>query len=233
MLRSLIVVSLTALYTAVAGALVLPYEVLTGRHSVVYRAGVWGVRLAIWLSGIRVHVEGRVRLEPDRTYVFMSNHVSNVDIAAVAFLPRVAAIAKHKLFQIPVLGRALRVTGFIPVVRGSQQASESVDAGVAALRGGRSLLVFPEGTRSTTSQMLPFRRGVFLMAIRAGVPIVPISLSGTRDIMRKGDPRIHPGQVRIVLHEPIPTAGLAEEDRFALADRTRQVIASALEGSDE
>ncbi len=230
MLRSLMVVVVTALYIAVAGSVFIPYAMLTGNDALLFRVGVLGARLALWLAGVRVRVEGRERLRPDSTYVFMSNHVGNADPPAlVAYLPqRVAAIAKHKVFQVPLMGRALRLAGFISVVRDTPQASAAVDAGVAALRGGRSMVVFPEGTRSRTGEMLPFRRGVFLMAIRAGVSIVPVTILGSREIMRKGDPRIYPGLIRIVLHDPIPTAGLREEDRYALADRVREVIASAL-----
>lgn len=228
MIRSLIVVSLTFLYTVLAGAVFIPYTMITGRSAALYRAGIFGIRLATWLSGVRVRVEGRERIDPQGTYVFMLNHVSNIDIAAMAFLPRVIVLTKAELFRVPVLGSAMRRVGLIPVARGTHQAAASVDAGIAALRSGRSMMVFPEGTRSTTEEMLPFRRGVFVMAIRAGVPVVPVSILGTREIMRKGDPSIHPGDVRMVLHDPIPTAGLSENERFALVERVRATIASAL-----
>jgi len=229
MIRTVIVVIFIALYIALAGLPALLYALATGNDEFMFRWGRRGARWAIWLAGIRMRVEGRDKLQPGATYVFMSNHVGNVDPPVhVAVLPRVAALAKHVVWKIPVLGRALTLTGFIPVMRGTQQAAQSVDAGTRALRGGRSLLVYPEGTRSRTGEMLPFRHGVFLMAIRAGVPIVPMTILGSREIMQKGDPRIHPGEVRIVIHDPIPTANLREEDRQALSDKVREVIASAL-----
>jgi len=123
---------------------------------------------------------------------------------------------RHRRFRCPNTGRE--------TLRQGLSGQE-----VAALRGGRSMMVFPEGTRSGTEEMLPFRRGVFVMAIRAGVSVVPVTLLGTRQIMRKGDPRIHPGDVRMVLHDPIPTAGLSEQQRFSLVQCVRSAIASALD----
>ncbi len=229
MLRSLIVAGFIILYAVFIGLPVLLFSILTGNQDLMYR---WGVRCPRWamrMAGIRIRVEGRERLQPGTSCVFMSNHVGNVDAPAlIVSLPRVAALAKHELMKLPVLGRALRFTGFIPVFRGTQQAPEAVDHAVEALRRGRSLLVFPEGTRSRTGELLPFRRGVFLMTIRAGVPIVPITVLGSREIMRKGDPRIHPGEIRLIVHPPVPTAGLQEEDRYELAERVRAIIASAL-----
>ncbi len=229
MLRTLLVVTVTVLYVLFIAAPVLAYSLVSGNDEVMFKWGVRGARLALWLAGVRIRMEGREHIRPGQTCVFMSNHVGMVEpTALVVSLPRVAALAKQEVMKLPILGRALRLTGFIPVVRGSQQAPEAVNEAITTLRGGRSLLVFPEGTRSRTGDLLPFRRGVFLMAIRAGVSIVPITSVGSREIMRKGDPRIHPGEVRLILHPPIPTAGLAESDRFALAERVRDVIASAL-----
>lgn len=232
MLRTLVAVIGTALYLLLVGAPVLIWSTLTRNDALMFRWGVRGARVAMWLAGVRIRVEGRDRLQRDQTYVFMSNHVGNAEPPAlVVSLPRVAALLKHELLRIPILGGALRLTGFIPVVRGSQQAAAAVDLAVDVLRSGRNLLVFPEGTRSISGEMLPFRRGVFLMAIRAGVPVVPITVLGSREIMRKGDYRIRPGEVRIIIHEPIPTAGLREEDRHELADRVRGIIASAIPGA--
>ncbi|MGH8247689.1 MAG: lysophospholipid acyltransferase family protein, partial [Gammaproteobacteria bacterium] len=218
------------LYILLIGGPVLLVALAARNDGLIWRVGVAGARFALWLAGVKVRVEGTERLDLSRTYLFMSNHVGNVDPPAeVVHLPqRVAIIAKHDVFKIPVLGRALRFTGFIPIYRGTAQAASTVEGGIANLRAGRSMLVYPEGTRSPTGEMLPFRRGVFVMAIRAGVPIVPLTITGSRAIMRKGDPRIYPGDVQLIIHDPIPTAGLTEDDRFALAERVREAIASAL-----
>jgi 1-acyl-sn-glycerol-3-phosphate acyltransferase len=226
MLRSLLVVTTAILYIVLVGFPFVLYGILTRNDGIVYRMGVIGVKLVLRAAGVRVDCRQCSRLDPGQTYVFMSNHVGNADpLALVACLPRVAALAKHVLFRVPVLGQALYLTGFIPVVRGTAEAAEAVDAGVSVLRSGRSLMVFPEGTRSKTGELLPFRRGVFLMAIRAGVPVVPVTVTGSREVMRKGDPRIHPGTIVVLIHDPIPTTGLTEHDRHALAERVRDVIA--------
>ncbi len=229
MLRTIAVVIAIVLYIIVVALPFLLYALITRDDERLYRMGVVGVRLVLWAGGVRIETEGRQNMDPKRTAVFMANHVSNADpLVLVACLPRVAALAKHSVFRIPVVGQAMRLAGFIPVVRGTKQAAVSVEAGVRALQAGRSLMVFPEGTRSFTDEMLPFRRGVFLMSLRAGVSIVPVTIIGSREVMRKGDPSIHPGMVRVVIHQPIETAGVREDERHALAEQIREQIASAL-----
>ncbi len=229
MLRTIFVAIVGCLYVLFVGLPVLVYCLIRNDGETMYWVGVDGIRSIIWAAGMRLKCQGRERLKEGQNYVFMANHVSNLDPPAlIACLPRIAGLAKHTIFRIPILGRAMLLTGFMPVVRGTSQAAAAAEAGIAALRAGRSLFVFPEGTRSISGEMGPFRRGSFVMALRAGVPIVPCTIIGTRDVMKKGDPRIHTGEATVVIHEPIATAGLSEEDRFSLADRVRATIASAL-----
>lgn len=231
MLRTIVVALFIAIYLLVVGLPLVLWTMLTRDDRALYKWAVRGAGFALKLGGVRIRLEGSERLRPGGTYVFMSNHVGMIEpVALVVSLPRVSALAKLEIFSIPVLGRAMRIAGFVPVLRGTAHAPAAVEQAVQTLRGGRSILCFPEGTRSRTGELLPFRRGVFLMAIRGGVPVVPITCLGSREIMLKGDLRIHPGEVRIVIHEPIATAGMGEEERFALTERVRDVIGSALGG---
>ncbi len=229
MLRTLIVLVGSSLYMLFEGAIFIPLGFLLRKPSWVFWSGHRVARFATWLSGARITVEGREHLTPGRPCVYVCNHVSNLDPPAIAsVLPRVVVMAKKEAFRIPIAGTAFRMVGFIPVDRGTERAAASVNAGTESLKAGHSLLAFPEGTRGRTTEMLPFRHGVFLMAIRANALIVPITLIGLREMMPRGSFGITPGPVRFVVHPPLSTDGLVESDRGALADRTRDVIASAL-----
>src|SRR5207247_7997224 len=125
--------------------------------------------------------------------------------------------------RVPILGRAMRLRGFIPVDRRDRErAIEAVERAAKSLRAGNSFLVFPEGTRSPDGRLQPFKRGVFVMAIKAGAPIVPVSVSGSARIMRKGEFAIHPGVMRITFHDPVPTEGFTVQDRARIMDAVQQ-----------
>ena len=229
MLRAVLVVALTFLYIVVVGSLTYVPAILLRRPELLYKVGIWGVRFCLWLSGAKLVVEGGENMYPGEPCIYVCNHVSNLDPPAMAaILPQVAILAKKEVFRIPVLGPAMRWNRFIPVERGTERAAAVVNMGVERLREGRSILAFPEGTRSRTEEMLPFRHGTFLMAIRAGAPVVPITILGSRDMMKKGQPGIRPGTLRFVVHPPVPSRGLSEDDRGALAERVREIVGSAL-----
>lgn len=229
MLRAAIVVGGTFLYIVVAGILSIPVAALMGDPGIVYRVGVRGARLLLWLSGAKLVVEGRENLYPGVPCVYVANHVSNIDPPAIAaILPRVAVLTKKEVWKIPVFGRAMTMCKFIPVERGTERAAVAVNLGVERLKEGFSILAFPEGTRSRTEETQPFRHGVFLMAILAGAPVVPVTILGSREMMPKGHRGIRPGTIRFVAHPPVPSTGLTESDRGALADRVREIVISAL-----
>jgi 1-acyl-sn-glycerol-3-phosphate acyltransferase len=140
---------------------------------------------------------------------------------------------KAELDALPLLARAFRMGGFIPVDRRNTEAAmRSIDEGAASLRAGNSFLIFPEGTRSRTADLLPFKKGGFIMAIKAGVPIVPVAVQGGRDAMRKGSAVIRPVTVSIRVGEPIETAGLAVDDRSRLIHEARaRIVALLAEGA--
>ena len=164
-------------------------------------------------------MEGLEHLVPGQAYVFAANHRSNFDIfALVAVLPgRFLWVAKKSLFQIPVLGQALSRMGSISVDRDNlRSAVQSLDRATAIVKRGVSLIIFPEGTRALSRELLPFKKGVFIMAIKAGQPIVPVSISGTRFIQPRGTIRMIPGPIKVVISPPIaPHTFRRKEDLMA------------------
>jgi 1-acyl-sn-glycerol-3-phosphate acyltransferase len=161
----------------------------------------------------------------------MPNHQSNCDPPAViTILPDVLVMAKQEFFRVPVLGPAMILRGFIPVDRKNRErAIAAVDQAVASMRAGNSFMAFPEGTRSPDGRLQTFKKGLFVMAIKASALIVPISVSGARKVMPKGTFVIRPGTVRITIQDPISTENCTLEDRQKLIVLTRQAILKGLE----
>jgi 1-acyl-sn-glycerol-3-phosphate acyltransferase len=186
------------------------------------RAWAW---LILRTTGVRVTVQGVDRLEAHRSYVFASNHQSIYDIPIVfASIPvQLRIVAKASLGRFPFLGWHLRRTGHLLVDRKNPGAG--VVKKMARLVGGaRSLIVFPEGTRSVDGAVARFKGGMFLVAIDAGLPVVPVSIAGSRHVMLKGRLMTCPGHVTVTIHTPIPTAGVGREGARALAERVRDVV---------
>ncbi len=166
----------------------------------------WWARNLVRVARIPLEVRGLEHLEPGQAYVFAANHRSNFDIfTLLTVLPgRLLFVAKKSLFQIPLFGPALSRMGSVPLERENlRQALKSLEVAAAQVKAGASMIIFPEGTRVTTPELIPFKKGVFLMASKAGQPIVPVSLSGTRFIQPRGALQIRPGPVRVVISPPI------------------------------
>lgn len=220
-----------AIYTIVLGTLSIGSSLFETRGYFAH----WCARTWSWLilrtTDVDVTVEGLERLEPGRTYVFVSNHQSIYDIPILfASLPyQLRIIAKESLGNFPFLGWHLRRTGHMLVDRAHPDRSKIFDWGSRLTSHGLSLLVFPEGTRSVDGRVRRFKRGMFVVALEAELPIVPLSVIGSRHVMRKGRLATYPGKVRLVVHDPIDTTGLAGSDVRAFGERVRQIVAAAAE----
>lgn len=231
--RSLVTYVVVAAYILVVGTLALAVAVPFRLKGLLYEVGHLGVRIALALAGIRYEVEGREHVPRDRAVVFCSNHQSNVDPPVLfrALHPRLHILYKAGLRRIPVLGLAMDIGGFVPVDRGNrEQALAAIARAAEAIRAGCSFLIFPEGTRSRTDELLPFKKGGFIMAIAAQAPVVPVAVSGGRASMRKGSAIVRPARVRVRIGEPVPTEGLTLEDRDQLIATVRERIERLLRG---
>ncbi len=179
-------------------------------------------------AGVRVRLSGLERIEPKRAYIFASNHQGWFDIFSIlAKLPvHFSWLAKEELFHMPVLGPAMRATGYIPIDRTDhRKALESMNRAAMRVRDGTSIVIFPEGTRSPDGVLQEFKKGGFMLAIKSQQPIVPVTISGSHGILpKKGDWVIHPGRISITLGNPIPTEGCSMKDRDWLMAEVRQAI---------
>ena len=235
LIRSLATFVALSLYVLILGPPLLLFTFVTKRPLPLYRVGQAGARIALWLSGIRVNVRTPDRIRHDRAAVYAVNHTSNVEppivfVTLAELFPRLRILYKAELRRLPILVRAFDIVGFVPLERGNREQSlPAIERAADALRAGNSFLIFPEGTRSRTGNLLPFKKGGFIMAIKAQAPVVPVAISGARDAMRKGSPIIYPVHVTVAFGEPIPTAGLTLEDRDALVARAREAVAAMLE----
>jgi 1-acyl-sn-glycerol-3-phosphate acyltransferase len=225
---SSLAILLTYLVLALPAAIIgLPWTLITGDISFLYRWAMWIANLGLKVGGIRIEVSGRNQLDSQQRYIFMSNHISNLDPPVLLpLLPgRTSVFLKRSLMKIPVLGYAMRLGNFIPVDRDGrvESAKQSVETGREVLASGLHVTTFVEGTRSRDGRLLPFKKGPFYLAMETGAPIVPISIWGTDGMMKKGSLRITPGTAHVTFHAPIwPRDYATREDLLAAVRKAIQ-----------
>ena len=230
MLRTVIVGVFLALYILLVGPPFILHCLLTRSPELLYRVGVAGAKFALRLGGVRIQARGVENIPPG-VCLFVANHTSNVDPPAVvgAIPRRVALLGKKEVFRIPILSRALLLADFLPVDRSQRAAAiASSEKAVANLKRGVSYLVFPEGTRSPDGRLRPFKKGTFIMAIQAGVPVVPVAVTGAHRLMRKGSSALLPGVAEVCFLPAMDAAPYSESQRDELRNPVHAAMASAL-----
>jgi 1-acyl-sn-glycerol-3-phosphate acyltransferase len=208
----------------------LIYTVIAKRPDALYWAGVRGVMFFVRVVGVRVRVIGTERI-PAGTCLFVANHTSSADAPAVvgAIPRRIAILLKQSLFRVPIVGQAFQLAQFIPVDRSNHESAvASLEKATEALQAGQSFLIYPEGTRSPDGRLQPFKKGAVVMAIKAGVPIVPMVCSGAHRVMEKRSLIIHPGEILVEFLEPIDPSRYTFEQREELNELVHDAMAAAL-----
>ena len=229
MIRTVVMLTFWGLLLPLAAIFLFPWTILTGSIKALYRFGMWSAFSGVRLAGVRVETVGRDTLDPARTYIFMSNHVSNLDPPLLLpLIPyRTSVMVKKELFRYPLLGKTMRLGDLVPVDRGNREAGiAAVRAAGEVIRRGISMTIYVEGKRSWDGKLLPFKKGPFYLAMECGVPVVPITIAGTHYVMPKRRFSIKPGPVTVTFHPPIQPADFGGRDH--LMEKVRAAIDSAL-----
>jgi 1-acyl-sn-glycerol-3-phosphate acyltransferase len=229
MIRTIAMLAFWTLAAPVAALIGFPWTFISGDVSLLYRMFMFGAWNGARLTGVSVNTVGLDKLDPEGTYIFMSNHVSNLDPPiTIPLIPRrTSVMVKRELFNIPILGRAMRMGSLVPVDRGNRDAGiESVRVAKQVMQQGLNMTIYVEGHRSFDGKLLPFKKGPFYLAMECGVPIVPITITGTHYAMPKGRFAIKPGVVTVIFHPPIEPRDFGS--RECLMEKVRCVIDGGL-----
>ena len=229
MIRTILMLIFWALAAPVAALIGFPASLIMGNVRVLYRLFMWGARAGVWITGVRVEAVGLDQFDHSRSYIFMTNHVSNLDPPIqVPLIPkRTSVMVKKELFKVPILGRSMRMGSMVPVDRGNRDAGiEAVRAAKAAVDQGLNMIIYVEGKRSFDGKLLPFKKGPFYLAVECGVPVVPMTIVGTHYTMPKARFAIKPGRVKVIFHPPIEPKDFGSRD--CLMEKVRAAIESGL-----
>lgn len=229
MIRTLIMLTFWAVTMPLAALIGFPWTFITGDIRLLYRMFTWGAFAGVKLIGVRVETVGLEKIDTSRTYIFMTNHASNLDPPVqIPLIPRrTSVMVKKELFKTPILGPAMRMASLVPVDRGNRDAGiEAVEAARAVIGQGISMTIYVEGKRSFDGKLLPFKKGPFYLAIECGVPIIPMTIVGTHYAWPKGRFAIKPGLVKVIFHPAIEPKDFG--DRECLMEKVRAVIESGL-----
>jgi len=228
-IRSALMLAFWALLMPFAALLGFPWTLLTGDVSFLYRISMWGAITGVRLAGVKIETVGLERVDPSRTYIFMSNHVSNIDPPLMLPLipKRTSVMARNELFNYPLLGKAMKLGSLVPVDRKNREAGiAAVRAASEVIRKGINMTIYVEGGRSFDGRLLPFKKGPFYLATECSVPVVPVTIVGTHHIMPKGRFAIKPGTVTVIFHKPIEPKDFGGRDD--LKAQVREIINSGL-----
>jgi len=229
LIRTLIMLTFWGISLPVASLFCFSWTFLTGDVRLLYRVFMWGASRGVRLAGVRTKVIGREKLSPAGTYIYMSNHASNLDPPLmIPLIPkRTSILVKQELFKVPLLNWAMRLGSLVPVDRANRDAGvEAVRTATEVVRQGLNMTIYVEGKRSSDGKLLPFKKGPFYLALECGVPVVPVTISGTHYAMPKGRFAITPGEVEVIFHDPIEPKDFGS--REALMERVRRAIESGL-----
>ena len=229
MIRTIVMLMFWSVAAPVAALIGFPWTFITGDIRFLYAMFVWGAFTGVRMSGVRVQAEGLEHLRSGQNYIYMSNHVSNLDPPIlIRYIPgRTSVMVKKELFKYPILGQAMHMGSLVPVDRGNRDAGiDAVNDAKKAIQQGLSMMIYIEGKRSFDGKLLPFKKGPFYLAIECGIPVVPVTIVGTFEAMPKGRFAVKPGLVRLVFHEPIQPKDFG--GREELMEKVRAQIESGL-----
>ncbi|HLW52463.1 MAG TPA: lysophospholipid acyltransferase family protein [Candidatus Angelobacter sp.] len=204
--RTLIALLFWIITVPIAALFVFPWTFIAGNANLLYPVGMGLAHLGVRIAGVRIKTVGLDRLDPSGTYIFMSNHVSNLDPPTLCpIIPRrTSVLAKKVIWRIPILGKALDLAEIVPVERENREAAiQSIHRAGEVMRHGINMTLYPEGTRSADGKMRPFKKGPFHLAAETGFPIVPVTILGTFEMMPKGSNIVRGGTATLVFHPPI------------------------------
>jgi len=228
-IRTIAMLTFWGLAAPVAALIGFPWTFISGDISLLYRMFMWGAWNGVRLTGARVETVGLDQLDAAGTYIFMSNHVSNLDPPIlIPLIPRrTSVMVKKELFSYPILGRAMRMGSLVPVDRGNRDAGiEAVKAAKEVIGQGLNMTIYVEGKRSFDGKLLPFKKGPFYLAMECGVPVVPVTIAGTHYAMPKKRFAIRSGTVKVIFHEPIAPKDFGS--RECLMEKVRAAIDGGL-----
>jgi len=224
LIRALLLGIYYALMIPIVAIIGFPWTFVSGRVDRLYQMAMAVTFSGMRLIGVEVDVIGREKFDPNGTYIYMCNHVSNLDppIVVPSIPKRTSVMVKKELFRIPLLSKAMLLASFVPVDRANRDAAiASIESAVSVLKEGVNITIFPEGTRSPDGKLLPFKKGPFHLAFESKAPIVPMTIYGTEKLMSKGSMKIKGGRATLVFHSPILPADYENRDELMAAVRAQ------------
>jgi len=231
MIRAVFIYLFVGLYILILGPVAMIWTLVARETRTIYNIARFCVRAAGWMARIRVRVRGKEKIVPGQNYVLASNHQGNFDGPVLFYtIPRdLRIVVKKEMMSIPVFNLVMKQVKCVAVDRTDPYKSrESIDRAAQLLREGYTFVTFPEGTRSRDGRLGPFKKGAFIMAIKAQAPVLPVTIVNSRLIQKRGEFAVHKGVVDLIIHDPIPTTGMTLQDRDRLMTLTRAAVESGL-----